>query len=193
MKLHSLFLITAFLVTGCQPKTSTDAVVSDGADTLIIEKPVSPDVSPSPVKAPVKVKPIVKDTEKLVSPDGSVVELSSEEDVEVVSPIFFDCEHKRKDRARDRCSEKLLQDFVLSTLEFEGAEGEEHYASVKFTIKTNGATSNVTILGSSSDAFAAAVKKALLKLNEEGYIWTPAVQGDLPVHFDYFTEFELKY
>lgn len=194
MKLHSLFFILMLSLFSCSTEGDVDTTEQEGTDTVIVDAPTGGVVIEPEITTPVKKNvPVVVEKDVITSPDGSVVELSEEEPEEVVSPIFFDCEHKRREKAWMRCSEKALQDYVTSTVDFQGLEGEEHYASVKFVIRKNGSVGLVQILGSSTPEFGLAVQKAIKKLNADGLIWTPALQGDTPIDFDYFTEVEITY
>lgn len=197
MKLNSLFFILMLSLFSCTTEGDVDTTEQEGTDTVIVDAPTGGVVDAPVVSAPAKKKkPTLKEEDLPKSPDGTVVEMSTEEvegEVVITPPIFFDCEVKKRERSQMRCSEKSLQSYVEEHIEFEGEEGVEHYASVKFVIRANGSTGTVTILGTSDDQFGAAVISTLKKLNVEGLMWTPAYKGGEAINYDYYTEFEIKY
>jgi len=195
MKLHSLFFIFALFLVGCATEGGQDDVQDVVQDSVVIDEPTTDVVVTAPQNPPTKKKPLLGKKDLPTSPDGEVVELQTEEVVEevVVAPIFFDCEIKKRNRAQARCSEKSLQTYVEESIQFEGEDGVEHYASVKIVIRANGSTGTVSVLGTSDEQFGAAVVKTLKNLNVDGLMWTPAYKGETAISYDYYTEFEIKY
>jgi hypothetical protein len=196
MKLHSLFFILMLSLFSCTTEGDVDTTEQEGTDTVIVDVPTGGVVDAPVVSAPIKKKkPVLKQEDLPKSPDGTVVEMSTEEVEEsvVTAPIFFDCELKKRERSQMRCSEKYLQSYVEEHIEFEGEEKSEHYASVRIVIRPNGSTGTVTILGTSDDQFGAAIVKVIKKLNVDGLMWTPAYKDGEAISYDYYTEFEIKY
>lgn len=208
MKLHSLFLIFALFLFGCATEGTDDHTDTHTVDSLIIDEATEDVVDVVKIKKSRRtlekeVKDPSEGTKEVLkggTSGGGEVGSSSLTDkeeepkeVEITSPVFFDCDHKKRDKSKARCSEKELQNYLANNLEFAGEEGSEHYASVSISIRTNGSVGLVTILGSSTPEFGEAVKKTVKQLNADGLIWTPAYKGDEAVPFTYFTEFEVKF
>jgi hypothetical protein len=199
MKLHSLFFILMLSLFSCSTGGDVDTTEQEGTDTVdtvIVDAPTGGVVDAPVVTAPTKKnKPLLVEKDLPKSPDGTVVEMTTEEEEQplVTAPIFFDCEIKKRAKAQMRCSEKSLQTYVEEHIEFVGEEKSEHYASVRIVIRPNGSTGTVTVLGTSDEQFGAAVVKTIRNLNVDGLMWTPAYKDSVAVAFDYYTEFEINY
>lgn len=198
MNLRNVILfISAFAITSCK----SDGQFDFSADTVTDSVSTVVEVSTTPTTVPVKPKPEVEKAETL--PTSTVKELPvktstpvqevQEEEVAVVSPpVFFDCDHKRE-RKEARCTEKALQDYVQTGLDFEGIQDSTYTATVRIAIRTNGSVGIVQVLTSTDETFSRALIKTIKQLNTDGLIWTPAMQDSIAVPFDYFTEFEFTF
>jgi hypothetical protein len=196
MKLHSLFFILMLSLFGCTTEGDVDTTEQERGDTIIVDAPTGDVIDYPVVTAPTKKKkPLLVEKDLPKSPDGSVVEMTTEEVEEevITAPIFFDCEIKKREKSQMRCTEKSLQTYVEEFLQFEGEEGSEHYASVKIVVRPNGSTGTVSVLGTSDEQFGVAVVKTIKNLNVDGLMWTPAYKGETAISYDYYTEFEIKY
>lgn len=199
MNLRNVILfISALAVTSCK----SDGQYAFGTDTTTDSTATAVEVPTAVTTVPVKPKPEVKEAETLptstvkelpLKTSTPVQEVQEEEEVSVVTPpVFFDCDHKRE-KKEARCTEKALQDYVQTGLDFEGIEDSTYTATVRIGIRTNGSVGIVQVLTSTDETFSRALIKTIKQLNADGLIWTPAMQDSIAVPFDYFTEFEFTF
>ena len=198
MNLRNLILfISLFGVISCTPDGEWELGNDSTNDSIAVEEVAAVEIAESTSKT-VKPKPQVSEAEILPSTTPNELPLESsipdeiEEEVEVRPAVFFDCDHKRE-RKEARCTEKALQDYVQTGLDFEGIQDSTYTATVRIAIRTNGSVGVVQVLTSTDETFSRALIKTIKQLNTDGLIWTPAMQDSIAVPFDYFTEFEFTF
>jgi hypothetical protein len=198
MKLRN-FVFSIIMLAGFAACTS-EGSFDFGSDSTVDSTAVTEQVVVTPEASPTTTTPSTRPKPKVVEPlPTTPQELplktdqpGEEEVVEVTPAVFFDCDHKRE-RREARCTEKALQEYVEANLEFEGEQDSTYSATVSIGIRSNGSVGLVKVLTSSHDGFGASIARTIKQLNTDGLIWTPAMQGEEAVSFEYFTEFIFEF